>query len=277
MLGWRGHDGRSRVRRINHATVSARSANARFNTAGSASKRYAAPGTSSSARWATDARRRRRTRLRATAEPTRRPTAYATRGGSEGSSPGANRTDTGPRRRRGARARASKDARSRTRQIRPTAASGRVHAGNAGRLALRGSASGRGSRASSCACGCSAGTCASTGLPPRATAQGPQQGIRAGGGRRECTDDAGATRNARARSTACHTAGKPVEYPLSRLLPGGTFPRLAGLRPAAANFPGERGSVARAPPGRRREGARRRDPQRSPHLWTLLWTEEGGC
>ena len=90
---------------------------------------------------ATAARRRRRIRLRSTAEPTRRPIAYATRGGSVDPS-SAKRRDTGPTRWRGARARASKVARSRTRQIRPRAASGHGLGGPEARLSRRASASG---------------------------------------------------------------------------------------------------------------------------------------
>jgi hypothetical protein len=234
------------------------------------------PDARSSRRAVTAARSRRRTRFRATADPTRRPTAYATRGGCEGSTPAENRSATGPRRCRGARARASKDARSRTRQIRPTGASGRARAGNAGPLALRASASGRGNRVSSSACGCSAGTCASTGLasseePRRTGAKDPR------GRREEHSVPRSLPRRAtRAVDVTAHPAtGNPGDSPLSRQGLGGTFPRLAGLRPAAANFPGDPGD-ARLHPAVVVRGALS-CPDRSPHLWTLLWTEEGGC
>ena len=63
------------------------------------------------------------------------------------------RSETGPTRWRGARARASKVARSRTRQIRPRAASGHGLGGPEARLARRASASGCGNHGSSHACG----------------------------------------------------------------------------------------------------------------------------
>ncbi len=65
----------------------------------------------------------------------------------------AKRRDTGPTRWRGTRARASKVARSRTRQIRPRAASGHGLGGPEARLSRRASASGYGNRGSSHACG----------------------------------------------------------------------------------------------------------------------------
>jgi hypothetical protein len=70
------------------------------------------------------ARNRRRSRLRSTACPTRRPMAKATRGGWAGS-PSTQDIVIGPLRTRLPRRSAAKVARSRTRQIRPTARSGR--------------------------------------------------------------------------------------------------------------------------------------------------------
>ena len=116
------------------------------------------PGSTASA--CTTARSRRRTRFRTTAPPTRRPTAYATRGGPP-SSTGAQVTVRTPRRRRRPAASARNDARSRMRQIRPTGGCGPSTDAARSRLVRRASACGAGSRASSSASGCSAGTSSS--------------------------------------------------------------------------------------------------------------------
>jgi hypothetical protein len=169
--------------------------------------------------------------LRSTAEPTRRPIAYATRGGSRYPR-SEKRRDTGPTRWRGAPARASKVARSRTRQIRPRAACGRGRGGPGARPDRRGSAFGYGNRGSSSACECWADTCASREWPPR----GNHARARPGESAREaeapeCTGARGPERNASA-------PGSRVDRPLSSLGTGATFPRLARLRPAVVNFPG---------------------------------------
>lgn len=137
-------------------------------TGAPAETRYAPPGTSWSRQARIAARKRRRARFRATAPPTRRPTAYATWGGPV--EPTArNRTATGPRRQRRARARSWNVAWSRMRQIRPSAGPGPADAGPGPRLGRRASASEPGIRASSSACGCSAGRSASRTASSRGT------------------------------------------------------------------------------------------------------------
>ena len=125
----------------------------------------------------TTARRRRRSRLRTTAPPTRRPTAYATRGG-RSSPTRAHVTESTPRRQRVPAASARKDARSRTRQIRPTGGRGLSTDDAVLRRDRRGCASGGGIRASSSASGCSAGTSSSRMASSNARAEGGPVGRR---------------------------------------------------------------------------------------------------
>jgi len=193
----------------------------------------------------------------------------------------------GPALRRRARARASKLARSRMRQIRRRDASGREHGGRAALLALRASASGRGSRGSCCACDCWAGRCASNERPPRGGRARSEWGIRAGGNERFSVEaarfHAQCGGNPAPRGPCRH--GRARIRPLVDSTNGCYVARLARLRP---------GRLRTSPAGPQgldqadTETTRRGDPtqisgwrtcaiHRSPHLWTLLWTEEGGA
>ena len=118
-------------------------------------------------------RSRRRIRLRTTAPPARRPTAYATLGGSAGS-PGTQVTVTVPRRTRRPSARSvAKAARPRSRPaggpVRPTACDDPCAGGRTGSLARPGSTSGAGPRGAWPAFGCWAGRDVSRMASPRGT------------------------------------------------------------------------------------------------------------
>jgi hypothetical protein len=121
------------------------------------------------------ARSRRRIRLRVTAPPARRPTAYATLGGSTGS-PATQVTVIVPRRsRRPPRRRSAKAARPRSGTVRPTGG-GDPCADARPRWPARPEwPSGAGTRAGGPACGCSAGRDVSRMASPRGT-WGPHAG-----------------------------------------------------------------------------------------------------
>jgi hypothetical protein len=107
-------------------------------------------------------RSRRRNRLRATAGPTARPIAYATRGGETRGSGTDVHHRTPVRTREPFRARRSKDDRPRTRPIKPTDGDGPWPGAPSTRRARRGCSSGRGSHASWRAANCWVERCAST-------------------------------------------------------------------------------------------------------------------
>jgi hypothetical protein len=200
------HRADSPVWRTSSATAASSAVNAVAPASRSAPKRYRPPATSSPSTCATAARRRRRVRLRATAEPAHFPTAYETRAGTA-ASPWTNRSVTGPTLRRRARARASKLARSRMRQIRRRDASGRGPGEREGPLAPRVSASGRGSRESCCACDCWAGRCASNERPPRGGRARSRWGFRAGGDERFSVEAAGFQAQCGDGSSGSHRRG----------------------------------------------------------------------
>jgi hypothetical protein len=282
----RSRHGVSRTCRTSVATDDSSTVNSADSTPWSVLKRYSPPSTSSSPTPATAARSRRRIRLRVTAEPAHFPTAYETRGGTAEPS-WTNRSVMGPALCRRARARASKLARSRMRQIRRRDASGRAHGGRAARLALRASASGRGSRESCCACDCWAGKCVSNERPPRGGRARSEWGLRAGG------DERFSVEAARFQAQRGEIRGVPGPSgawtqqipPLVDSAYGCYVARLARLRP---------GRLRTSPAGPQgldqadTETTRRGHPtqisgrracivHRSPHLWTLLWTEEAGA
>ena len=180
---------------------------------------------------ATAARSRRRIRLRSTAEPTRRPMAYATRGGIVGSvgersaetpgRPGGGEPERGPRRSHGrGRARSGRE---------PLPAAGAAGPEHGSPAAW--SASGCGNRGSSRACGCWAGRCASSdGLLEAVARVDSEQGSAAGGGAPECT-------GGRGPDAQRDCASRELEPLVATRTAGATFPRLAGLRPARRELP----------------------------------------
>jgi hypothetical protein len=181
--------------------------------------------------------------------------AYATRGGS--SDPSKRwRSETGPARCRRALARASNVARSRTRQIRPRDACDRGRDGPAARRALPWCACGVETRGSWRACGCSVGTCASTKSLLEAAARGPRSGTAREAETAKCT----------APDASHAMRGDVWGKPLRPLVAQGRrcyVARFARRRPAGCASPACHSSIrpTAAPL-----------LQRSPHLWTLLWT-----
>jgi hypothetical protein len=129
--------------------------------AGVGRTRYPQPGCNNACCSRTAARRRRRTRLRMTALPTGRDTAYDTRGGSVSGPRHAALTSSTPDRARRPRARARNIARSRTRQIRRRGLRDPSSGACESPRGRPGCASGRENRGSSCASGCWAGTSSS--------------------------------------------------------------------------------------------------------------------
>jgi hypothetical protein len=185
-------------------------------------------------------------RLRTTADPAHRPTAYATRGGASVRSC-TKRSVTAPALRRRARARASNVAWPRTRRIRRRDASGRAHGGRGARHDRHACACGRGNRGSSCVCGCSAGTCASNAGPPGGCRAGTR-GSRDGRQRTtQCRGRRSGSQRGRAapreRPPTANTRPTWAEHPLNCALVDAerAMLRCAPRRTAAwqpANFPG---------------------------------------